>query len=161
MFPWFQAKPPPLACGTTADEGNSGGGTGQDFSSTSIAQEAWSISQLEAALMAIPNDDKADYVHALHVCPHLVETESDPIIFLRFYEWDATAAARRLTTYWRRRKEVFGETRAFLPVLNDFSGNGALGSDEIGTSSFLSGLEGDLLYMLVSKRRLRVTRLLY
>jgi hypothetical protein len=81
-------------------------------------------SQLEQALRRIPEDDKASYLEAVRVAPHLVETECDPIRFLRVEGGNAAKAAARLCMYWKKRTQLFGK-RAFLS-LRDCSGSGAL-----------------------------------
>jgi hypothetical protein len=81
-------------------------------------------SQLEQAVRNISEDEKASYLEAVRVAPHLVETESDPIRFLRVDNWDPSKAASRLCMYWKERTQIFGE-RAFLS-LRDCSGSGAL-----------------------------------
>jgi hypothetical protein len=86
-------------------------------------------SQLEQALQNISVDEKASYLKAVRVAPHLVETESDPIRFLRVDNGNASKAASRLCMYWKKRTQVFGE-RAF-PSLRDCSGSGALDEAEI------------------------------
>jgi hypothetical protein len=81
-------------------------------------------SQLEQALRDIPVDEKASYLEAVRVVPHLVNTESNPILFLRVDDGNAQKAAARLCMYWTKRAQLFGE-RAFLS-LRDCSGSGAL-----------------------------------
>jgi hypothetical protein len=87
----------------------------------------------------IADYEKEDYVKAFEVAPELVLTESDPLRFLRFTNFNAAAAAQRLVLYWKRRREVFGD-RAFLPLT--LTGDGALSDSDIdliksGTGVFL------------------------
>jgi hypothetical protein len=91
--------------------------------------ETMMLDQLEQALCVIPAEDKQAYLQACRIVPHLIETESNPVLFLRRDEYDVRAAAQRLVAYWALRKKLFGE-RAFLPVM-DLSGNGALGPDAL------------------------------
>lgn len=96
------------------------------------------VAQLRDALAMIPQQQQAEYREALYRCPHLVETESDPMQFLLFADFNAWSAAERLVMYWSKRKDVFGE-RAFRSLL-DLSGNGALTTEDvqlIQTGSFL------------------------
>ncbi|GAX12856.1 hypothetical protein FisN_15Hu339 [Fistulifera solaris] len=96
------------------------------------------LEQLRDSLALIPLQQQTAYREALIRCPQLVETESDPMQFLLFADFNVWSAAERLVTYWEKRKEVFGE-RAFLPLL-DLSGNGALTAEDVQlivTGSFL------------------------
>jgi hypothetical protein len=86
------------------------------------------LTQLGVALSMIPGYEKEDYVKAFKVAPQLVLTESDPMRFLRFTNFNAEAAAQSIVLYWKRRHEVFGE-RAFLPLT--LTGDGALSNDDI------------------------------
>jgi hypothetical protein len=70
---------------------------------------------LQEALKLIVPDEKAAYLEAMNRAPDLVETESDPTIFLKYNFFNAWDAARHLTSYWNERKRVFGD-RAFLPL---------------------------------------------
>ncbi|GAX19169.1 hypothetical protein FisN_15Lu340 [Fistulifera solaris] len=96
------------------------------------------LEQLRDSLTLIPLQKQSAYREALVRCPQLVETESDPMQFLHFANFNFWSAAERLVTYWEKRREVFGE-RAFLPLL-DLSGNGALTAEDVQlivTGSFL------------------------
>ena len=73
--------------------------------------EAQQHAFLNDSLASIPRHEKLEYLQALRVAPHIVANESDPLSFLRYCRWDADAAARRLTVYWRKRTNVFGERR--------------------------------------------------
>lgn len=94
------------------------------------------LNHLKEVLEFISPDRKAAYLQALNECPHLVQTESDPLKFLRFEKYNSWSASERLVTYWRKRKEWFGD-RAFLPM--DLSGNGALSEEDV--NYIASGLE--------------------
>lgn len=93
-----------------------------------------SLAQLQGALLLIRDDEKIDLVEALTQVPGLVETESSPFKFLRRHGFEANVAARSLVTYWRYRREIFGE-RAFLPMT--LAGNGAMSDADI--SAFCKG----------------------
>ena len=67
------------------------------------------------AVKLIPDAQKAAYLEALEVSPTFLETESNPILFLRREGFDPWAAAQRLVSYWEERKKAFGE-KAFLPL---------------------------------------------
>jgi hypothetical protein len=116
----------------------------QEFAAT-VAEAAASnlllhrraLEQLHDSLAQLPPQQQTAYREALSRCSQLVETESDPMQFLVFADFDVWTAATRLITYWEKRKEIFGE-RAFLPVL-DLSGNGALAAEDlrlVSTGSF-------------------------
>jgi hypothetical protein len=82
---------------------------------------------LQEALDEIPDVEKQTYLEALERAPLLVETESDPIRFLRCEKYDAGAAAHRLVSYWEVRKKIFGPDRAFLPMTQ----KGAMAEDMV------------------------------
>ena len=77
-----------------------------------------SLILLEEALGTIPMNEKKDYTEALERVPHLVQQESPGESFLRATEFDPWAAAQRLVSYWKLRKEFFAD-RAFLPMTLD------------------------------------------
>jgi hypothetical protein len=83
---------------------------------------------LSDVVLYMPVATKAAYLEALVQCPHLVESESNPETFLRFENFNYWSAAGRLVTYWRKRKEYFGD-RAFLPM--DLSGEGAMNEEDL------------------------------
>ena len=72
----------------------------------------------------MPEEDKLEYLEAKKIAPNIVESESHPLRFLRTDDGNPWNAARRLTLYWKYRKEVFGPDRWLLPM--DLSGKGAL-----------------------------------
>jgi len=81
------------------------------------------MERLQQALEMIPMTEKIDYLAGLRVAPGVVMRESDPLRFLRFADFDATAAAKKLAFYWKSRRMIFGD-RAYFPM--DMSENGAL-----------------------------------
>jgi hypothetical protein len=84
------------------------------------------LAQFEEALQGV--SDKREYLRAVELAPELVRTESDPLRFLRCDNYDAWAAALRLTMYWKMRCKLFGD-RAFLPMTQ--TGEGALTNQDV------------------------------
>jgi len=92
--------------------------------------KAEGTAKLEEAIEMIPAAEKQNYLRALELCPDLVQSESEPVRFLRatspaYKPWDA---AKLLVKYWDLRREVFGE-KAFLPIHS--TGHGALSPEAI------------------------------
>jgi hypothetical protein len=73
------------------------------------------IKELQEAIDGMDADANADYLYAVRTVPNIVQAESNPEVFLAVENQDAIAAAVRLVSYWRRRREIFGG-RAFLPL---------------------------------------------
>ena len=71
------------------------------------------------------------YQEAMQKCPDLVDTESDPIQFVRCCQYDILEAAKRLCRYWTERLKLFGSQRAFLPLV--LTGTGALTPEDVHT----------------------------
>ena len=86
------------------------------------------LQELEATLRLIPDEDQINFTRALDNVPHLVMTESPPLLFLRFFGSDSWRAARRLIAYWNSRVNLFGD-RAFLPM--DLTGDGAMDESDV------------------------------
>ncbi|KAL7573247.1 hypothetical protein ACA910_021788 [Epithemia clementina (nom. ined.)] len=84
---------------------------------------------LQAIETQIPAHRKVAYVHAMHHAPHVVATESDALIFLWHCQYNVTMAAERLVLYWNARWDLFGPTRACLPLTQ--TGQGALTSHDV------------------------------
>ena len=74
------------------------------------------------ALDEIATEEKAAYLHARSTVPELVERESPLQRHLVVTDGDMEKAARRLVLYWKYRRELFGEDRAFLPLALLYSG---------------------------------------
>jgi hypothetical protein len=86
------------------------------------------VREVHDALALLPTYDKAAFVEASSMAPDLVKQESNPSLFLQCENRDPWAAAKRIATYWSKRKSIFGD-RAFLPL--DLSGRGALSDEDV------------------------------
>jgi hypothetical protein len=73
---------------------------------------------LDDAIDEIPYHEKTGYLEAVRQCPLVIQDESDPLIFMRFEQYNIWAAARRLVKYWEWRVVLFGEEYAYTPILN-------------------------------------------
>lgn len=80
---------------------------------------------------SMPLEQSQVYMEAMAKAPDLVLTETDPLQFVRFCKYDLWAAAQRLCSYWTERKRLFGQQRAFLPLV--LTGTGALTPDDVHT----------------------------
>eukprot|EP00977_Amphora_coffeiformis_P028540 scaffold35825_cov183-Amphora_coffeaeformis.AAC.1 len=87
------------------------------------------LADFDRVLESISPSDKQAYVQAQQRCPHLVELESPPMMFLRRHEFHVWNAATALIGYWEVRWQMFGPERAFLPL--DLTGHGALEEEDI------------------------------
>ena len=74
-----------------------------------------SLEQMEQGFATLDYALKASYLEALELEPGLVERETPHINFLRTEDFRPLDAAKRLATYWKYRKQVFGE-RWLLPM---------------------------------------------
>lgn len=79
-------------------------------------------------LDSIPENLKEDLAHAQRMAPQLITLESDPMKFIRYHNFDYQAAAMMLISYWRFRKDIFGD-RFLLPMIA--TGDGALEQRDI------------------------------
>lgn len=68
------------------------------------------------ALQAIPTEKKQAYMQAIERVSDLVEKETNPLLFLQGMNFDAWAAAEKMTQYWQQRLALFGADHAFLPM---------------------------------------------
>ena len=80
------------------------------------------------AIESIPENEKREYQRAKEIVPHLVRSETPILWFLRTKDYDPLAAAKQLITFWRHRKERFGE-RYLLPMMQ--TGHGALDANDM------------------------------
>ena len=76
-----------------------------------------------------PMEEKEAYMEAVTRDEALIPTESDPIQYVRFCNYDLWAGARRLCVYWTERLKLFGPQRAFLPLT--ITGTGALDPSDV------------------------------
>ena len=131
-------------------EANDGQSRVDDFTTQSgegsfietAAMQAGGLQRLEDAINDLPNEEKQPYLTANACVPFLVQLESNPLKFLRFEKYNAWAAAKRLSGYWKMRLEIFG-SRAFLPL--SLSGVGALTPEDVTSfhSSYICFLPKD------------------
>jgi len=70
-----------------------------------------------------PPDDKEAYLEAVDRAPYLINSESDPQLFLKAEYGSVCTAVERFVNYWEIRRWLFGD-RAWLPMTA--TGNGAL-----------------------------------
>ena len=71
---------------------------------------------VDSVIRCLPEHETRAYTEAMALDAELVKTETDPIQFVRFCDYDLLARARRLCMYWTERKALFGAERAFLPL---------------------------------------------
>eukprot|EP00977_Amphora_coffeiformis_P019378 scaffold7190_cov193-Amphora_coffeaeformis.AAC.13 len=88
------------------------------------------LAQMRDALEMIADEDKKDYLEALRLAPVLVQTESNPVKFLRVDDFNPWKSARRLVLYWGYRRKYFKKSR-WLLSLHDDSGAGALDEEDV------------------------------
>mmetsp|Transcript_7331 Transcript_7331/g.10712 ORF Transcript_7331/g.10712 Transcript_7331/m.10712 type:complete len:93 (+) Transcript_7331:199-477(+) len=74
------------------------------------------VAEVEQHLDSIDPYDKGEYLEAIEHAPGLVESESNPICFLRFHKYNTQSTARGIVKYWSLRKEIFGEDLFYLPM---------------------------------------------
>lgn len=86
------------------------------------------LSEMGDAISMLPYDEKEALLEIRENIPELAAKEAPPLRYLRFENYNTWAAAQRLATYWKVRKQVFGE-RWQLPM--DSTGEGTLTRDEV------------------------------
>ena len=96
---------------------------------------------VHSVIQCMPLTETQAYLEAMDCAQDLVQTESDPIQFVRYCHYDLMEAAKRLCKYWTERKNVFGPDRAFLPLVASAQG-GALNAEDMALieAGFLSFL---------------------
>lgn len=83
----------------------------------------------EIILSMVPLADKREYLKANELVPHLVQEETDALVFVRVCDYNIWEAAARICLYWKERESLFGPGRAFLPL--DMTGKGALSDQDV------------------------------
>ncbi|KAL7555989.1 hypothetical protein ACA910_006138 [Epithemia clementina (nom. ined.)] len=78
-----------------------------------------------------PAAETMAYREAMRRDASLVWTETDPLQFVRYCDYDVAAGAQRLCLYWTERLALFGPDRAFLPLT--LTGTGALTPQDLLT----------------------------
>ncbi|KAL7579257.1 hypothetical protein ACA910_011416 [Epithemia clementina (nom. ined.)] len=79
---------------------------------------------VDAVIRCLPSQQSLAYMEAIQRDYDLVMTETDPLQFVRYCDYDLLAGAKRLCLYWTERKNLFGPELAFLPLT--LTGTGAL-----------------------------------
>ena len=69
------------------------------------------------------------YCEAFERDAELVQTETDPLQFVRYCDYNLYKGAKRLCLYWTERLKLFGPDRAFLPLT--LTGTGALTDEDV------------------------------
>jgi hypothetical protein len=103
--------------------GDIGGGGGGDKGGAAAR------AQFDEAMAGLPRETKESYVEALRRNPDLVETESNPDLYLAYDQHDPWKAALRVAAYWKSRAEIFGDGRAYRPLT--LTGHGALSPEDV------------------------------
>jgi len=97
------------------------------FNEREITQQE--LDAFEDALENLPPSEKLEAVAAKTVmCPELVQSETNPSLFLRREQYDPEKAAKRFAAYWKFRVDLFGNEKAFLPII--LCEGGAFDGDE-------------------------------
>eukprot|EP00977_Amphora_coffeiformis_P028043 scaffold34685_cov183-Amphora_coffeaeformis.AAC.23 len=82
-----------------------------------------SLRELFQAVECLPAEKTAAFWEACDICPDIVDSESDGMLFLRFENFNIWKAAEGIAEYWNTRRRLFGD-RAHLPLTQ--TGKGAL-----------------------------------
>jgi hypothetical protein len=72
--------------------------------------------ELDQELQNIPNNDKKQWIMAEERCPQLCD-DKFKLMFLRCEILNVKLAAKRIVKYWEKRVELFGDSKAFLPLV--------------------------------------------
>ena len=85
--------------------------------------------ELETELQKYPNnEDKTAWNRALDTCPDLVCNDTFKLMFLRCEIFNTELAAKRIIKYWKKRLELFGQDKAFMPL--KLGANGPFQNDD-------------------------------
>ncbi|KAL7580632.1 hypothetical protein ACA910_002148 [Epithemia clementina (nom. ined.)] len=84
---------------------------------------------VQRVIECLPQEQSQAYHQAIEKDALLVQTETDPVQFVRYCEYDVYAGAKRLCHYWNERLSLFGPERAFLPLV--LTGTGALTTEDL------------------------------
>mmetsp|Transcript_24171 Transcript_24171/g.27594 ORF Transcript_24171/g.27594 Transcript_24171/m.27594 type:complete len:326 (-) Transcript_24171:142-1119(-) len=74
------------------------------------------LNELQIELDKIQNAEKADWTMAMANCPQLCD-DKFKLMFLRCEGFNIDLAAKRIVKYWATRVKIFGESKAFLPLV--------------------------------------------
>ena len=91
-------------------------------SAVQISREG-ALRELFQAVEALPAEKTTAFWEACDICPDIVDSESDGMLFLRHANFNYWKAAETIAEHWTVRRNIFGD-RAHLPMTQ--TGNGAL-----------------------------------
>ena len=74
-----------------------------------------SLVLLEDELCKLPEEDQSGLIRASIECPDIFDSKEHRLLFLRCEQYNVDLAAKRMSNYWRRRIELFGDA-AFSPL---------------------------------------------
>ena len=132
----------PAECLPTTMSSTGGAGAATTAATTVTTSETEDLSQLHflrcrmrehmhTVIQSLATEDTQAYMEAVQRDCDLVKTETDPLQFLRYCDYEIWEAAKRLCLYWTERKRLFGSDRAFLPLV--LTGTGALTKEDMFT----------------------------
>ncbi|KAL7557722.1 hypothetical protein ACA910_005281 [Epithemia clementina (nom. ined.)] len=84
---------------------------------------------VQRVIQCLPYEQTRAYRQAMARDAALVQSETDPLHFVRYCGYDVLAGAQRLCLYWTERLQLFGSERAFLPLI--LTGTGALTPEDL------------------------------
>jgi hypothetical protein len=74
------------------------------------------LQDLHKEIDLIPNDKKQEWLMALEKCPQLCD-DKFKLMFLRCEVFNCEKAAKRIVKYWTMRLKLFGDSKAFQPLV--------------------------------------------
>ena len=104
--------------------------TSTNGESLSAAHEARLREGFDEVIKSMPEEKKSAYMEAVEKAPCLFEAECKPLHFIQATNYDLWEAGYRMTEYWSKRKELFGD-RAFRKMSQ--VGDGTLSSNDLVT----------------------------
>ena len=85
---------------------------------------------VDSVIRCMPDERETKaYCEAVERDADLVQTETDPLQFVRYCGYNLYKGAKRLCLYWTERLKLFGPDRAFLPLT--LTGTGALTKEDV------------------------------
>ena len=114
------------------------------------------LHKLQSTLATIPDSDKRVLLDALKRVPELVQSESNPMLFLRDAHCNLHEVALRMSYYWEARMKIFGVERCFLPMTLDGAMAGDV--DTLGKGIIFETFDDDHGRSVIFMDRIRCTK---